>query len=143
MASAPVILGITKRFAWLVLPDSFETDSLETGIVSVPSMQRLFELALRLRSVTDVETCSAGHLLLRFNLLNLSDAAISVCAIGLRSRSQETLRCELVPHVAIGEGARYPFGVEVKSQLGSAAVEVHLQLGDEDRLWIPVADLPQ
>src|SRR5262245_43979261 len=113
-------LGITKRFAWLVLPDPIMTDC-RSGAASVVSIQRLMELSARLREVTNIDNCSADHLLLRFNLLNLSDESVTVCAIGLRSPQQERLRCEVVPSVAFESGARYPFAVEVRSKLGSAA----------------------
>lgn len=141
MANEPAILGITERFAWVTLPGSVMTDC-ETHGVSVVSMQRLTELGARLRETTDIAGRSASPVLLRFNLLNLSSHAVTVCGIGLESVHQEALRCEVMPPVAIASGACYPLAVEFESEneseLGSAAVQVQLLLGANERVWVSV-----
>lgn len=137
MANEPAILGITERFAWIIPPGSVMTDR-ETRGVSVVSMQRLTELGARLRETTDIAGCTASPVLLRFNLLNLSCHAVTVCGIGLESVQQEPLRCEAVPPVAIASGACYPLAVEFESELGSAAVQVQLLLGANERVWVSV-----
>jgi hypothetical protein len=114
----------------------------ESSPLSIVSPQRLMQLSSRLRDVENTAGTGELHQLVRFNLLNFGSEPTTVCAIGLTSASRETLRCEIVPAVLVREGARYPFMLEIRTGLGSQTVDIEVERGPDERVWVSVASLP-
>ena len=140
-----MLLGITKRFTWAVRPISTEigASEAEADPLSVVSFQRLSELRPRLQEVPEGAGRGEHHQLLRFNLLNLGDKQVTVCAIAVTSAGQEMLRCQVVPPVIVRAGARYPFMLEIRTGLGSEAVDIQVERAPDDRVWVSAAGLPR
>jgi hypothetical protein len=139
-------LAISKWLTWAIRPIEVETaqpqDVTVRSLLTVP-LQRLLALGPRLRlAVAEPDGCVAGHLLLRFNLLNLGDGPTTVRAIALRSAAHEILRCEVVPSVVVRAGARYPFMLETMTGLGSEAVDVLVERAPGEHIWVSASCLP-
>jgi hypothetical protein len=143
--SPAALLGITKWFRWTVGPDL--TGAIGTGDDGAPlkvvSIQRLKELAPRLQQVTEGAGRAGHHELVRFNLLNLDDEPVAVCAIGLPNVSRQMLRCDVVPAVIVDGGAVYPFMLEIRSGLGLELVDIQIEPAFGDREWVFALGLPR
>src|SRR5262245_6699250 len=128
MSQAGPLLGITKLFRWTVGRDL--TDAVgtldEVAVLKVVSIQRLKALAPRLQQITDRPGGGEHHELVRFNLLNLDEKPVTVCAIGLPNVSRE-MRCDVVPPVILEGGAVYPFMLETRSGFDSELVNIQVE----------------
>ena len=143
MSPAGALLGITRVFRWTVGLD--RTDAIGAGDDVAPlkivSIQRLKELAPRLLQVP--EGAGGGeHLeLVRFNLLNLDDEPVRVCAIALPNVRREMLRCDVAPAVIVDGGGIYPFMLEIRSGLGSELFNIQVERASGDREWVSALGL--
>jgi hypothetical protein len=139
------LFGITKWLTWAVRPIRTEPGRAQeaaVGLLAVVSPQRLMELVPLVDATAEGGADLEGHhLLLRFNLLNLGGDPATVCAIALKGRG-EVLRCEVVPSVVVGAGARYPFALEVRTGLVSEAVDIQVESGTGERAWVSASCLP-
>ena len=144
MSTAP-LLGVTRWLSWTVRPvltGTGQTPGPVANLLSIPSLPRLLELSPRLREANENPGGLELHRLLRFNLLNLGENAVTVVAIALTNATRETVRCEVVPPVVVRAGARYPFMVEVTTGLGSEAVDIQVEDTHGERVWASAACLP-
>jgi len=137
------LLAVTMWLTWTIRPDPASSDidrHVGTQMSSV-SFQRLKELSTRLAPGTE-RTVEGLHQLVRFNLYNFGEQPVIVRAIGLPNIRGETLRCELIPSVAVAAGARYPMMVEVMNgpiqELAQVAIDT-----DGQRLWVATQSLPK
>ena len=144
MSASPVLFGITRWLTWAVRPIQTEADQAKEDAVTFPavvSYRRLMELAPLLEATGAPGGGLEVHQLLRFNLLNLGGDPATVCAIALRA-NLEVLHCEVAPSVVVRAGARYPFMLEVRTGLMSEAVDIQVERGTGERLWVSASCFP-
>ena len=137
-----MLLAISKWLSWVVEPPSGSSDEAanEGHSLSTVSLERLMQLGLRLRESTPLS--GSCHQLLRFNLYNLGDDPVTVSAVALSDTAGQKLQCEVVPPVVVQAGVRYPFMFELRTALGSEAVEIHVEGIYGQRAWVQAPALP-
>ena len=107
------------------------------------SVQRLRELGPRLLETTDRTVTPTGdHQLVRFNLYNLGEEPVTVCAVAVRSLRGERLSCELLPRPVVAAGARYPIALEVGNGPVDEAVDVEVTARGHG-VWVSAPLLPR
>jgi hypothetical protein len=137
------LLGITTWLTWAIRDEISPAGQSAFSPIATVSHQRLTELGpVSLQAAAAPGVGFELHQLLRFNLLNLGDDPATVCAVALRTTSGAMLPCELAVPVVIRAGARYPFMLEVRSEVVSEAVDVQVERVPGDRVWISASCLP-
>jgi hypothetical protein len=124
---------------WTVRPA--ENDRERPSRISAVSYERLRNIGSRLE-VSDQSAVDA-HQFVRFNVYNLGEQSVTVCAIALKSLSGERLTCELVPSLVIRPGARHPLMAEVTAGPVAKAADIQVEKVVGRKLWVSAQWLPR
>ena len=139
----PILLGMTMWIVWRIRSTEDSGGIENAPPISPVSIYRLKEIGPRLEAEAG-QPASDGrvHQLVRFNLYNFGEGPVNVCAVALTNTRGLTLRCELLPAVAVGPGARYPMMIELADGPVTEAPDVETDVGGQ-RAWIGVRNLPE
>jgi hypothetical protein len=93
MPSAPLLLGITMWLTWTVRPTQSASERLAQDAaapISIVSYRRLMSIGSRLEVKAEPTQVPMGtHQLVRFNVYNLGEASMTLCAVALKTLNGE------------------------------------------------------
>ena len=142
VTALPVLLGITMWLTWPVRPAKNNSERLSR--ISIVSYQRLRDIGSRLGVKNERPAAPGGsHQLVRFNVYNFGEQAVSLCAVALKTLAGQTLSCELIPSLVVGPGARYPLLTEITTGPVAEAVDIQVEHALGHRLWVSAQPLPR
>jgi len=145
-AASAVLLAVTTWLTWTVRPavKGSEQQSAETA-ARIVSPMHLMDIAPRLEvGATGTVPSGRAHQVIRFNVYNFGEQSVTLYAIALETVSGDRLRCEMVPRLVVGPGARYPLTVEVTT---GPVVPENVTIDAENlagqRRWLTAQFLPR